>query len=92
MGKKHTKNEVLSRMADDFVSIFKNYVKNLYYDKTYTGIITGKSGNIYTVEIYGQEYRVKCNYNFPIGRTIDVLAKQNNMNNLSFVVSYDDLI
>lgn len=82
---------VMDSLAAAVSEYVERAVKNLHYDKTYTGTITGKTGNIYNVEIYGQEYKVKCNYNFPIGRTIDILAKQNDMSNLSFVVSYDDL-
>lgn len=86
------KNQVLSQMAADLITSFKQITKNLYYDKTYTGTITAKAGNVYTVKVHGNEYKIKCNYTFPIGKTVDVKAKQNNMNNLAFVVNYDDLV
>lgn len=78
-------------MADNIVDAIKRATKKLYYDKTYTGQIIAKSGNTYTVKIHGREHHVKCNYDFKIGRTVDILAKQNDMSNLSFLVSYDDL-
>lgn len=79
-------------MANDIITSFKQITKDLYYDKTYTGIITEKNGDIYTAKIHGKEYKIKCKYNFPVGKTIDIKAKQNNMTDLTFVVSYDDLV
>lgn len=92
MRSKYNRAEAMDKLATTISDYVEKAVKNLHYDKTYTGTITSKTGDTYTVKIYGAEYTVKCKYNFPVGKSMDVLAKQNNMSNLSFVVRYDDLI
>lgn len=88
---KNSSDEIIKTISACIMDCVSRVVKNLHYDRTYVGIIAEKNGNEYIVKINGGEYIIKSEFNFVIGASIYVLARQNNMSNLIPLVSFDDL-
>lgn len=84
-------NEVMKTLARD-ISRFTDRIKSsLSYDKTYAGLITGKDGHTYAVQINNETYHITSKYPFQIGASVYVTAIQNDMSRLLLRVTYDDL-
>ncbi len=74
--------DIKKEILDSIEIMIKNALKNLPYDVTRKARVIGINGNTYTILLDGTNYEVHSTLSFNLNDSVDVLVKQNNMNNL----------
>lgn len=86
--------KALDVLISETIKAVKKICKNLYYDKTYDGIISSINSDGYTVKYNGTDINIKTSGTdvFKKGDTVKFCIPSGNKRNAYFVVDLDLLI
>ena len=80
-----TNINIKKEILDAIEIMVNNTVKNLPFDITRQARVISVNGDTVTIMLDGTKYEIKSNISCKVNDIVDVLIKQNNMNNITLL-------